>query len=154
HHGSRAGLPLRAAHPGAQRSHGQRQDRQPAGQPPDQRFRRPAIGHADALVLDGRRAQRVRESIGCDRLMRFWLSLALVLAIPAPASAAPALEKVVVLQRHGVRSPTKPVSDYAAYSPTPFAAWPVKPGELTEHGAAALARMGEALRAHYASVLP
>jgi 4-phytase/acid phosphatase len=86
--------------------------------------------------------------------MRFWLSLALAWALAVPAMASPVLEKVVVLQRHGVRAPTKPLSDYAAYSPAPFAAWPVKPGELTDHGAAALARMGEALRAHYAVVLP
>ena len=73
--------------------------------------------------------------------MRLWLALALALTSAVPAAASRVLEKVVVLQRHGVRSPTRPVSDYAAYSPTPFAAWPVKPGELTDHGAAALARM-------------
>ncbi|HEY4274358.1 MAG TPA: histidine-type phosphatase [Rhizomicrobium sp.] len=86
--------------------------------------------------------------------MRFLLSLVLALGVAVPATAAPVLEKVIVLQRHGVRSPTKPPADLAAYSPTPFAAWPVAPGELTPHGATALTRMGEALRAHYAAMLP
>ncbi len=72
--------------------------------------------------------------------------LVAVLLAASPAAAAPVLEKVVILQRHGVRSPTKALEGWAQ--------WPVAPGELTDHGAAALARMGDALHRHYARLLP
>ncbi|HEY0266642.1 MAG TPA: histidine-type phosphatase [Rhizomicrobium sp.] len=81
-------------------------------------------------------------------------ALLLLGAFAAPAAAAPVLEKVVILQRHGVRAPTKAPSDLAPYARDAWASWPVAPGELTEHGAAALARMGEALHRQYAALLP
>lgn len=80
------------------------------------------------------------------------LALLLALGIAAPAFAAPILEKVVILQRHGVRSPIGVPGASTARDPWP--AWPVAPGELTEHGRAALAVMGEGLRLRYAALLP
>ncbi|HEY4075580.1 MAG TPA: histidine-type phosphatase [Rhizomicrobium sp.] len=80
-------------------------------------------------------------------------ALLMLEALALPAMAAPVLEKVVILQRHGVRSPTKAPAALAPFAQDAWAAWPVAPGELTDHGALALSRMGEALRRHYAQVL-
>jgi 4-phytase/acid phosphatase len=80
------------------------------------------------------------------------VTLLLALTVPA-AVAAPVLERVVLLQRHGVRAPTKSPDALAAFAQQPWARWPVAPGELTDHGAAALARLGDGLRFHYASLL-
>lgn len=59
------------------------------------------------------------------------------------------VDRVVMLMRHGVRSPTKappmPVKTAAEAWPD----WPVKPGYLTPHGAEALRRLGEADRARF-----
>ncbi len=81
-------------------------------------------------------------------------ALLLLGAFATPTMAAPVLEKVVILQRHGVRAPTKAPADLAPYARDAWASWPVAPGELTDHGAAALTRMGEALRRRYAALLP
>lgn len=89
-------------------------------------------------------------------MMRYALVLAVLgwAAAVQPSAAAPVLERVVVLERHGVRSPTQPPADLAPYAAQPWAPWPVAPGLLTDHGQAAIARMGEALRARYAALLP
>ncbi|HTW34211.1 MAG TPA: histidine-type phosphatase [Rhizomicrobium sp.] len=81
------------------------------------------------------------------------LLLALVLCTSG-ASAAPVLEKVLILERHGVRPPTKPPEAFAKYASQPWPQWPVAPGELTPHGAEAMRAMGAGLRARYRSVLP
>ncbi|HUB18846.1 MAG TPA: histidine-type phosphatase [Acidobacteriaceae bacterium] len=44
------------------------------------------------------------------------------------------LQFVVVLSRHGVRSPTGKPGRYDAYSAAPWPAWDVPPGDLTPHG--------------------
>jgi 4-phytase/acid phosphatase len=74
------------------------------------------------------------------------------LCFAAPALAKPVLEKVIILQRHGVRAPTKAPADLAPYARNAWAAWPVGPGELTDHGAASLGLMGDALRLHYTAL--
>jgi 4-phytase/acid phosphatase len=79
--------------------------------------------------------------------------LTLLLACTPAAVAAPILERVVILQRHGVRAPTKSPEALAPFAQQPWVQWPVAPGELTDHGAAALARMGEGLRRHYEMLL-
>jgi 4-phytase/acid phosphatase len=78
--------------------------------------------------------------------------IALALAAQ-PVCAAPVLEKVLILERHGVRPPTKPPEAFAKYASQPWPQWPVAPGELTPHGAEAMRAMGEGLRARYASLL-
>ena len=81
---------------------------------------------------------------------------ALVLAAPAASAASPTLESVVIVQRHGVRPPTKPASSLAKYASQAWPDWPVAPGELTPHGAEAVRLLGAWTRAHYAAlgVLP
>lgn len=80
-------------------------------------------------------------------------ALLMLAALALPAQAVPVLEKVVILQRHGVRAPTKAPAALAPFALDAWAAWPVAPGELTDHGALALSRMGDALRRRYAMLL-
>jgi 4-phytase/acid phosphatase len=52
------------------------------------------------------------------------------------------LKFVVVISRHGVRSPTGKVDQLNQYSAKPWPAWPVAPGYLTEHGAKLMTLFG------------
>lgn len=72
-----------------------------------------------------------------------------VLAVAVTADATPVLEKVILVERHGVRPPTKSAAVLAQYSQHPWPEWPVEPGILTPHGAKALVVMGKALKQHY-----
>lgn len=67
----------------------------------------------------------------------------------ASSFAQPVLEKVVIVERHGVRPPTKAAVDLAKFSEAPWPEWTVKPGELTPHGTQALEIMGGALHRLY-----
>jgi 4-phytase/acid phosphatase len=70
-------------------------------------------------------------------------ALVLALMIPIAGTAqSRKLEYVVVLSRHGVRSPTVPASDLRQYSAEPWPEWSVAPGELTEHGRKAITILG------------
>ena len=84
------------------------------------------------------------------------LCLAFVFAATSFAAAAPVLERVVMVSRHGVRSPIKTVDALNALTKRGWAAWPVAAGEMTDHGAKDLAIMADDLRATYAAkgVLP
>lgn len=64
------------------------------------------------------------------------------------------LEKVLLVSRHGIRSPTQPLSTLEKKTARVWSAWPVSPGELTDHGRADLALMGQFLRSYYAPLLP
>lgn len=68
-----------------------------------------------------------------------------------PPSGPLVLEKVVLLSRHGVRSPTKPPEDLRRHSDQDWHPWPVAPGILTPHGADALGRLGAYLGQRYAA---
>jgi 4-phytase/acid phosphatase len=84
----------------------------------------------------------------------FAVVLLVLLTAPGAAGAAGGglvLERVVVVERHGVRSPTRAPDDLARYASQPWHAWPVAPGILTEHGRRDVALMGAWLRADYAS---
>jgi 4-phytase / acid phosphatase len=60
---------------------------------------------------------------------------------------------VLVLTRHGVRSPTRP-ADSAAYASRPWPLWEVAPGVLTPRGAALMVQFGAHYRQFYASLFP
>ncbi|MBB2202058.1 histidine-type phosphatase [Gluconacetobacter tumulisoli] len=68
----------------------------------------------------------------------------------------PVLEKIVLVSRHGVRSPTQPVERLKEATGRDWPAWPVPPGQLTDHGRMDLALMGDFLGRHYraAGLLP
>ncbi|PCD78968.1 histidine-type phosphatase [Acetobacter orleanensis] len=97
----------------------------------------------------------------------YYLILALSAAVPVAATSAKAnptpsrqppsgamLEKVVLVSRHGIRSPTKPLSTLEKTTGRVWSAWPVPPGELTDHGRTNLTLMGQFLRDWYAPLLP
>ncbi|PYD78048.1 histidine-type phosphatase [Komagataeibacter sucrofermentans] len=73
-----------------------------------------------------------------------------------PQASSPVLERVVLIARHGIRSPTHPIAELDARTHRQWQAWPVAPGELTEHGQRDLSLMGMALGQYYreAGVLP
>jgi 4-phytase/acid phosphatase len=62
---------------------------------------------------------------------------------------------VVVVSRHGVRSPTDP-NELSPYAAKPWPAWQVPPGNLTAHGATLMTAMGASYRSFYsaAGLLP
>ena len=60
---------------------------------------------------------------------------------------------VVVVTRHGVRSPTDP-TELAPYVAYPMATWEVPPGNLTPRGAALMQILGAAYRLEYAAFFP
>src|SRR5580693_8388678 len=62
------------------------------------------------------------------------LFIPLLLAAGAALAQSPKLEYVVILSRHGVRSPTAPAADLRQYAADPWPDWSVAPGEMTEHG--------------------
>jgi 4-phytase/acid phosphatase len=55
-------------------------------------------------------------------------------AAPAPQGRDADLELVVMLSRHGVRSPIGARDRYGKYSAAPWPAWDVPPSDLTAHG--------------------
>jgi 4-phytase/acid phosphatase len=68
------------------------------------------------------------------------IALALLAMPAAAASASPmVIDSEVLLLRHGVRPPTHEPALPPAIAPLPWPAWPVAPGNLTPHGAAAIA---------------
>ena len=73
-------------------------------------------------------------------------------AAAAPASTAGLkLERVVMLMRHGVRSPTKQQASPPGTNDKPWPKWPVGDGELTQHGADAARLVGTWDRGNWAA---
>jgi 4-phytase/acid phosphatase len=73
-------------------------------------------------------------------------------ASAATPSAVPELRMVVVLSRHGVRSPSHP-DELHAYAKQPWPAWPGKPGNLTARGAVLMRQFGRWYRQQYGEML-
>ena len=63
-----------------------------------------------------------------------------------PLAAAPRLKYVVIVSRHGVRSPTWETSRLNQYSAEPWPEWDVPPGNLTPHGRKLIELMGSYYR--------
>lgn len=66
-------------------------------------------------------------------------------------SASDRLQFVVILARHGVRSPTGDPGRYDEYSASPWPKWEVPPGYLTPHGFALMKLFGAYDRAYLAT---
>ena len=60
------------------------------------------------------------------------------------------LRMVVVIMRHGVRSPTGKAAQYNLYASAPWPAWGVAPGFLTQHGFQVVQMLGAWDRQHFA----
>jgi len=69
-------------------------------------------------------------------------------AAPADASQTLRLERVVLVQRHGVRAPTQPADRLASWTARTWPVWPVAQGELTPHGAGVVALVARGIHAH------
>lgn len=96
------------------------------------------------------------ETLACNvPLAAFFAAVVLVVSLGAMAQAASPMtvEKVVIVQRHGVRAPTKSSETLSQYSRDPWRVWPVPPGELTMHGADGATAMGKAIGRHYDGLL-
>ncbi len=80
--------------------------------------------------------------------------LTMLMRLPARAQTVvdepSSLRMVVIVSRHGVRSPTDP-TELSPYAARPWPAWSVAPGYLTPHGAAAMRLFGRAYRETYAA---
>jgi 4-phytase/acid phosphatase len=63
------------------------------------------------------------------------------------------LRAVIVLVRHGVRTPIESETRSSAYNAQPWPAWPSPPGVLTDHGASALKLLADYYRSRYPSLL-
>ena len=76
--------------------------------------------------------------------MRFLLAILISGAALAQSQPAvkPKLIYVVILSRHGVRSPTATNEALSQYAADPWPKWEVAPGELTEHGAKLMGILG------------
>ncbi|WP_127088575.1 histidine-type phosphatase [Aquabacter cavernae] len=89
------------------------------------------------------------------RLRRMLLPLACALlpfgVATVPAGAETVLERVVLVQRHGVRAPTQSLETLDAWSARGWPVWPVARGYLTDKGAQVVALIADGIRAHYAA---
>ena len=70
---------------------------------------------------------------------------------PAAASGTLKLERVVMLMRHGVRSPTKPQVAPEGMADREWPTWSTGFGELTQHGYDAVRLVGAWDRTHWAA---
>jgi 4-phytase/acid phosphatase len=85
---------------------------------------------------------------------RQWWTIALVFFAFSAANAQQAepgeLKFVVIVSRHGVRSPTATPGQLNQYSAQTWPSWDVPPGHLTTHGATLMTLFGGYYRAYFA----
>jgi len=82
-----------------------------------------------------------------SRLLVLFLCSAGANFCAARASAPPTLRYVVIITRHGVRSPTWKNERLNQYSTEPWPQWGIPPGNLTSHGRALIQLMAAYYRA-------
>ncbi len=95
---------------------------------------------------------RMRRAVALPRALICLLSAGLLLAGGAPGAATAAdftLERVVLVQRHGVRAPTQRPQLLASWAARSWPTWPVGPGLLTPHGAEVVGLVAGAMRQHF-----
>ena len=86
------------------------------------------------------------------RQSRWLVILILLLATLTVSLAQPGgseLEFALIFSRHGVRSPTKPNSEYAQYAAQEWPTWPVCPGDLTPNGKKLMILLGAYYREYF-----
>ncbi len=90
------------------------------------------------------------------RLVAFFVATIVFCGLaPVRSAAAPSssdLRMVIIVSRHGVRSPTHP-SELNPYSRQPWPAWSGHPGDLTERGALLMRQFGAYYRRTYGALL-
>ena len=72
--------------------------------------------------------------------------LATILVASSAFAAPPELKYVVIVSRHGVRSPTWEPARLNQYSAEPWPSWNVSPGDLTVRGRTLIKLMGSYYR--------
>lgn len=87
------------------------------------------------------------QMLGGMLLLTSMSGLAAATATAATDEGSLKLQRVVLLMRHGVRPPTKPLPEGVAAQPWPT--WPVEYGELTPHGYAAVVRVAQWDHTHW-----
>lgn len=89
-----------------------------------------------------------------------WSALVPLMLIAADAAVAKpepapepklALEKSVLLMRHGLRSPNQTPAELAKSASRPWPQWSVGAGEVTDHGLALVTNLGQYYRQRYAA---
>ena len=90
-------------------------------------------------------------------LLAFFLYLLAPSRLSAQAAASETsgdeLRFVFVIARHGVRAPIESETRESRFNAEPWPSWPVAPGLVTPHGAAALRLLGEYYRTRYPALL-
>lgn len=89
-------------------------------------------------------------------MVRLSMLALLLLATPllhAQQAASEQVRAVVILARHGVRTPIENETRSGVFNAEPWPVWPTEPGLLTPHGTNALMRMGEFYRQRYSTLL-
>lgn len=77
------------------------------------------------------------------------LAVAAFAAEPAAGGAGGELKLVIILTRHGVRSPLANQTNFGRFAAEAWPAWDVPPGFLTPHGKQQMRLMGDYYRARY-----
>ncbi len=100
------------------------------------------------------RCARVARAMSLRFLRRWPLVVSCALAAaPLPAAAEPEelLQKVVIVSRHGVRTPTVPPSELSLWAAQPWPEWNQPLGSLTPRGAQLATLMGRYYREYVGS---
>ena len=96
-------------------------------------------------ILNGQGALSRKQS-------RWLVILIFLLATLTVSRAQPGgseLKFALIFSRHGVRSPTKPNSEYAQYAAQEWPTWPVPPGNLTPNGKKLMILLGAYYREYF-----